>query len=86
MQFEGALIKEQGVTFAIVVVKQHVLNNSTQREDVQRQFTHFFQNPVVLMAQNSRGRHDFWGRQDLVDFLVNVPVSSIPWKKYTISN
>ena len=26
MQFDGALIREQGVTFAIVVVKPHVIN------------------------------------------------------------
>jgi hypothetical protein len=28
MQFDGVLLKEQGVTFAIVIVKPHVLNRS----------------------------------------------------------
>jgi len=32
MQFEGAVIKEQGVTFAIVIVKPHVLNSSSQAQ------------------------------------------------------
>jgi len=27
MQFEGAVIREQGVTFAVVVVKRHVVEN-----------------------------------------------------------
>ncbi len=30
MQFEGALVREQGVTFAIVIVKPHVLNSGHQ--------------------------------------------------------
>ena len=38
MQFEGAIIKEQGVTFAIVVVKPHVLNSPTEREEARRSF------------------------------------------------
>ncbi len=31
MQFDGSLIKEQGVSFAIVVVKPSTLDNSTVR-------------------------------------------------------
>jgi hypothetical protein len=31
MQFEGAKITEQGVTFGIVIVKPHVLNNSQEQ-------------------------------------------------------
>ena len=31
MQFDGALIREQGVTFAVVIVKQHVLQCTNQR-------------------------------------------------------
>jgi len=27
MTFEGAIVKEQNVTFAVVVVKQHVVDN-----------------------------------------------------------
>ena len=55
MQFDGALVKEQGVCFAIAVVKPHVLN-STNKETVRNGFRQYFgQVPVILMAQNSRG-------------------------------
>lgn len=30
MTFDGALVKEQGVTFAIVVVKSYVLSSATR--------------------------------------------------------
>jgi hypothetical protein len=30
MKFQGALIKEQGVTFAVIVVKQNILQSTTE--------------------------------------------------------
>ena len=86
MVFEGALIKEQGITFAIVIVKSHVLNHISERESIRKSFTNIFKDaPVVLMAQNSRGIPTYQGRKDLVNFLVNISISSIPWKKYTLN-
>jgi hypothetical protein len=84
MQFEGAVIKEQGVTFAIVVVKPHVLNNSIDMENARRNFSVYFpQTPIVLMAQDSRGIPTYSGRRDIVSFLSKIPPSRIPWKKFT---
>ena len=83
MSFDGALIKEQGVTFAIVVVKPHVLS-STNKEAVRRSFSQYFGNvPTVLMAQDARGIPTYDGRKDIVRFLANVHPSRIPWKHYT---
>ena len=84
MQIERALIREQGVEFAIVVVKRFVLNSSSQAGQASRQFQAFFSRPVVLMAQDSRGVPTYSGRRDLVDFLVNTPMSAILWKRFTI--
>lgn len=84
MQFEGAVIKEQGVTFAIIVVKSYVLDTSAGCDDVRQGFRSFFSGiPIVLMAQNSRGIPIYQGRPDIVRFLSNVHPSRIPWKKYT---
>ena len=53
MKFDGALVREQGVTFAIVVVKPQVLH-STEKENIRMQFASVFNFvPTVLMAQNS---------------------------------
>ncbi len=83
MQFEGALIKEQGVTFAIVVVKSYVLNNSNQVNDARSSFSRYFPSvPIILMAQDSSGRPTYHGRTDIVNFLSRISPSQIPWKRY----
>lgn len=86
MQFDGALIKEQGVTFALVVVKRHVLNNSIEREEARTAFSRYFPPgiPIILMAQDSRGIPTYHGRKDIVRFLANIHPSRIPWKRYTV--
>jgi len=84
MKFQGAVIKEQGVTFAIVVVKRHVLQDSRQREEARAGFAPLFPGlPVILMAQDARGVPSYHGRKDIVGFLANVPMAAIPWKEYT---
>jgi hypothetical protein len=86
MQFEGALISEQGVTFGIVVVKEHILNNQWEANRVAASFQPVFAGaPIVLMAQNSRGVPTYFGRRDLVNRLAQVPMQAIPWKRYTLN-
>lgn len=87
MKVHGAKIKEQGVTFAVVIVKSHVLNNRSEADKfIQSAQTFLFPGvPVVLMAQDSRGKPTYYGRSDLSKFLANVPLSAIPWKEYTFS-
>jgi hypothetical protein len=84
MQFEGALIKEQGVSFAIVVVKPHILNDNTESNNARNSFSRFFPGvPIILMAQDLRGRATYLGRPDIVRFLSRLPLSRIPWKRYS---
>lgn len=86
MKIQGAVIKEQGVTFAVVVVKRHILNNQASARQAAASFAPLFPGvPVVLMAQDSRGVPTYLGRQDIVRFLANVPIQAIPWKEYTFS-
>ncbi|OBP14225.1 hypothetical protein A5320_16455 [Rheinheimera sp. SA_1] len=84
MKFQGAVIKEQGVTFAIVVVKKHVLDSPHQSEEAISSFMPLFPHmPIVLMAQDQRGVASYRGRRDITNFLVNIHVSQIPWREYT---
>ena len=86
MQFDGALIKERGVSFAIVVVKPNVLDYSTEREQARQEFSRYFPGvPLVLMAQNSRGIPTYHGRQDIVNFLANINPAAIPFKRYSVN-
>lgn len=84
MTFEGALITEQRVTFAIVIVKPYVLTSS-DRENVRSGYKRFFPTgiPIILMAQNSRGTPTYHGKPDIVKFLANLDFRRIPWKRYT---
>lgn len=86
MQFQGAVIKEQGQTFAVVVVKSHVVQNRLAASDAIRAFAPTFGGmPVVLMAQDSWGRPTYFGRPDIARFLSRTPLGAIPWKQYTIN-
>lgn len=85
-KIQGAVIKEQGVTFAIVIVKQHVLQSQSGAQEAAQAFRAYFPGlPLILMAQDSRGIPTYWGRRDIVDFLAKIHISQIPWKEYTFN-
>lgn len=84
MTFEGAIVKEQGVTFGIAIVKESAIRNSNTADDLIPQFQVMLGvAPVVLMAQDSRGTPRYYGRKDIVQFLANIDFRRIPWKRYS---
>lgn len=86
MQIQGAVIKEQGVTFSIVVVKHHVTQTNQASESARSCFRRLFPGmTIVLASQDSSGNFEFQGRKDLVEFLASIHPSQIPWKEYTLS-
>lgn len=86
MKIQGAVIKEQGLTFAIVIVKPNIVDSQSQSSDAIQAFTQLFPNmPITLMAQNTQGIPTYRGRQDIVNFLANIHPSQIPWKEYHYS-
>lgn len=86
MRVQGAVIKEQGVTFAVVVVKQHVVSNTSAAQDAIESFTPVFGGlPIVLMAQDSRGVPTYYGRRDLSRFMASIPLRAVPWREYSIN-
>jgi hypothetical protein len=77
-----ALVKEQGVTFAVVIVKNHVMQNQSSKEDAIESFRHYFpQVPIILMSQNIRGVPQYYGRKDIVQFLSKIDHRRLPWKR-----
>lgn len=86
MQFQGAVVREQGVSFAVVVVKKHVVDDRLRAAQTIGSFEPVFPGlPVILMAQDHRGQPTYFGRQDIARFLARVPLSAIPWREYTIN-
>ncbi|MNF32653.1 hypothetical protein D3C77_596940 [compost metagenome] len=85
-KFQGAVVREQGITFAIVIVKKQVVDSIHESEKAITLFSNYFPGmPVTLMGQDSRGRATYRGRQDIVNFLAKLHISQIPWKEYTFS-
>ncbi len=85
MKVQGALIKEHGVTFAIAIVKSHVLSDRSEAQRVIGLLQPAFGGvPTVLMAQNGRGVPTYYGRQDIVRFMAKVPLHAVPWREYSI--
>ncbi len=83
MTFQGAVIREQGVTFAIVIVKKEILDNRSRAGEAIASFQPVFPGiPVVLMAQDSRGIPSYYGRPDIAKFMASVPLHAVPWKEY----
>lgn len=75
-----AIIKEQGVTFAVVCVKAHVIRNTFQAQETVAAFEVDFGMPVALWGDDNR---NVYGRPDLVRFLQRLHVSQIPWRRRT---
>lgn len=85
-RFDVALVKEQGVRFAVVAVKRHVLDSRTEQQAVVSAVRpHLGGVPVVLMSQDSDGTPTYLGRRDLVGWLANsVFVEQLPWRTLTL--
>lgn len=85
MKFQAVVIREQGVKFAIVVVKLNVVQNGLRARRAIGSFQGVFPRmPIVLMAQDSRGRPSYYGRRDIVKFLSKISLRAIPWREYSL--
>ena len=83
MRFQGAVIKEQNVTFAIVIVKKSVVDSASEAKRTIAAFRPLFPGlPVVLMAQDHQGVPTYYGREDLSRFMAGVSLDRVPWKEY----
>ena len=85
IKIRGAVIIEQGVTFAVIAVKQSVTNYTARIVQVRQELQYFFPNmPIILMSQDKNGTPHFYGRKDIVEFLKTIRLDQIPWKDYHI--
>ena len=83
MVIQGAVIIEQGVTFAIIVVKPIITQYTARSLRFRQEISAFFPNmPIILMSQDASGQPHYFGRKDIVDFLKSIRLDQIPWKTY----
>lgn len=85
MTIEGAVIIEQGVTFALIHVDPSVTTYTAKSTQVRRSLMRFFPGmPIILMSLTPAGEPRYYGRKDIVAFLSGVRLNQIPWKQYHI--
>jgi hypothetical protein len=84
MNFRGALIREQGLTFAVVEVAPEVLQRGDAAiKETREQYIPIFKSvPIVLAARGTDKRAHYAGRPDIVKFLLSSEWGRIPWRKY----
>lgn len=83
-EFRGALIKEQGLTFAVVEVELSTLRGgeAVVKETRERFEPVFRKVPIILAARGPDRRAVYLGRPDIVRFLTTAGWARIPWKRY----
>ncbi|MFL5963271.1 MAG: hypothetical protein ACJ757_10315 [Gaiellaceae bacterium] len=90
MQFEGAHLRERArqggyIDWWIVIVQRSVLSSDQRCRETRATFEAHFGQPVVLMAQDARSTPTYWGRPDLVDYMVEVPLEAVSWQRFTMA-
>ncbi len=84
--FQGAIIKEQGVTFAVILVDKVLIENRSEAvKTVASLRTVFAGLPVVLVAQDCKGKRSCFGRADLARLLLDLPADALTWQEYSLS-
>jgi hypothetical protein len=85
MKIQAAAISLQEVNFAIAVVDMDLLNTHGEADmAIERISPSFAGVPVVLMAQKEDGSPVYYGDEELVHSLADVPIDKMPWKEYSV--
>lgn len=85
MTIHGAVIIEQGVTFAVISVRPLVTQYTARATAFRQQLAPFFPNmPIILVSLDNTDAPHYYGRKDIVAFLQTIRLNQIPWKEYHI--
>ena len=82
--FNGALIREQNVLFAVVEVAPSVMDRGEEAAaEAREKYRPIFPDvPIILACKARDGRARYLGRPDIVRFLISAGWARIPWKQY----
>ena len=85
MEVQAAAISLQGNNFVIVLVGMDMVTNSGEADMAIDTLEPKFGNAtVILMAQREDATPVYYGDQNLVSALGDIPVDDMPWKTYAI--
>jgi hypothetical protein len=83
MKGQVALISEQGQNFAVLLVKDRVINDPVAREELLEFAALEFGVRAAIMGATSLKTH---GPQDIVRWLSGVYLEQLPWRDFWINN
>jgi len=81
-QFQGALVSEGGVTFALMIVKERVMDNPGERVKASAWGSMFFRVPTILVSDRLDRTY---GRSDILPKLQGIDIAHIFWRVYTVA-
>ena len=85
MDVQAAAISLQNHNFVIVLVSMDMVTNSGEADMAIDTLAPKFGNvPVILMSQREDASPVYYGDQELVTALRDVPVDEMPWKSFSI--
>lgn len=85
MTFDAALVKEKGITFAIVSVDSSAVKDDWSINYTQRKYQLYFPFiPIILFIKDSINDPKYYGREDIVKLLADISPDQVPWKKYKV--
>jgi hypothetical protein len=85
MDVQAAAITLQDSNFVIVLVGMEMVTNSGEADmAIDTLQPKFGGAPVILMSQREDASPVYYGDQNLVTALRDVPVDEMPWKSYSI--
>ncbi|MDH4021393.1 MAG: hypothetical protein OEU84_17505 [Xanthomonadales bacterium] len=85
MDLQAAAISLQGNNFVIVLVNMDMVSNSGEADMAIDSLQPKFGNaPVILMAQREDSSPVYYGDQNLVSILGDLPLDEMPWKTYSV--
>ena len=85
MEVQAAAISLEGMQFVVVLVNMDLVTNSGEGDmAINSMQAKFGGAPVVLMAQREDTSPVYYGDQDIVKALRDLPVDEMPWKVYPV--
>lgn len=83
MKIRAAAVSLGGTNFVVAATGMDLLQNRPEADlTIESLQPHFGGVPVVLMALRDDDSPAYYGDQDLVRALAEVPVEQMPWKDY----
>ncbi|EEI19605.1 hypothetical protein G8J22_02416 [Lentilactobacillus hilgardii] len=83
MQITVAPITEQGISFSVVLMKPSFQLTSGNMEALNFELPADFPRPIIV-ARELGSSVEFFGRNDIVNFLSNLDLSQIPWQTFDV--